>query len=543
MPYLSLGVSVWRLVRRDYGDAGGDAANAAKLAAALDIFYALVVFQSFFVIYWTVLSVHLKVTVLVVAQVTKKQFGDENWSPVAVDMYCSETRWKFNKDGGLPGNWNLITFAVGLLQSAPEDLAHLWAARILDKLCDNKDAITTVRQELQLSSRATVQNLIGMIGWRGAYGDTEGRDRAASILAHVAMDLYIAHFTGTLECICSLLESFNQVCEICPWPGKNSDEQSRPLETSQRQDAAHVAVPIQDQTDHEQVVISPTTFLVRVREARKHRQQLEKALKDYTFNYTPREPKELVSQGLLILEALTRDKVNCTEISRHQLLLYKITSPLSSPDFLSNVWDDDTLVEMLGRSLTVISRVLICSGDGATRLRQELASTTEAVSNLMAILDTDSKGAQELHGQAVEILTELAFDDSFKKLDFNKLFKTVLRIFLEEAPSNNTLVQVEQEDRENATRKMRGKAGEALARLLLISTARKRDVNVADIISKQEAINLLTKVTTYLCLFLFRTKRLTTTLASSDSASCLISFSILTCQLISINSIVYKKFH
>jgi hypothetical protein len=122
----------------------------------------------------------------------------------------------------------------------------------------------------------------------------------------------------------------------------------------------------------------------------------------------------------------------------------------------------------------------------------------EAVSNLMAILETDSRAAQELHGQAVEILTELAFDDSFKKLYFNKLFKTVLRIFLEEAPSNNTAVQMEQADRENATRLMRGKAGEALARLLLHRAA--RDANFSDILSRQEAIHLLTKVTCCLCL-------------------------------------------
>uniref|UniRef100_K4A1X2 Uncharacterized protein n=1 Tax=Setaria italica TaxID=4555 RepID=K4A1X2_SETIT len=192
-------------------------------------------------------------------------------------------------------------------------------------------------------------------------------------------------------------------------------------------------------------------------------------------------PKELVSQGLLILEGLTQGEENCTEISKHPRLLSKITSPLSSPDFLNNVREDTMVVRMLSKSLTALSRILACPGDGATRLRQELASTTEA---------TDSGAAQELHGQALEILTELALNDSFKKLEFNKLLKALLCIFLEEAPSNNTVVQVEQADRENATRLMRGKAGEALARLLPVSTARERDV----IISKQEAINLLTKV-------------------------------------------------
>ncbi|XP_004955373.3 uncharacterized protein LOC101756682 isoform X2 [Setaria italica] len=501
MPYVGLGISVWRLVRRDYGDAGGDAANRAKLAAALDIFYALVLLQTLVVIYWANLRVMLKYSVLHVLRVTKQQ------CPQVVVMYCSETTRKFKKDRELPDNWNLMTYAIGLLQSASGDDDHLWGARILDKLFDTKDIIS-VRQEI-LSSRSSIQNLIGMIGRSGTAGNIENRECAARILAHLAGDLHVAHFPGTLQCICSLLESCNQFCEACPLLEKNPDEQSRSLETFQRQDVAHMAVPIQDQTDHEQEqVVSPSSDglaqlaqRIQPTELPKRKdaflivtQQIRKAIKESRFTYTFRGPKELVSQGLLILEGLTRDKVNCTEISKQQVLISKITSPLSSPDFLIIVREDTMVVPMLSKSLTALSRILACPGDGATRLRQELASTTEAVSNLMAILETDSGAAQELHGQALEILTELAFDDSFKKLEFNKLLKALLCIFLEEAPSNNTVVQVEQADRENATRLMRGKAGEALARLIPVSTARERDVYVADIISKQEAINLLTKV-------------------------------------------------
>nr|TKW30170.1 hypothetical protein SEVIR_2G017401v2 [Setaria viridis] len=483
-PYVSLGVSVWHLVRRDCGDAGGDAANRAKLAAALDIFYALVLFQSLVVIYWASLKQMLYLSVLEVVGVTKQQCGDEDWNwCTLLAMYSSETTRKF-ENGELPDNWNLITYAVGLLQSASGDDDHLWGARLLDKLFDTKDI--SLRQEL-LSSRSSIQNLISMIGRSGTPGNIENRERATRILAHLASDLHVAHFPGTLQCICSLLESCNQFCEACPSPEKNPDEQSRSLETSQRQDVARMAVPIQDQTDHEQEqVLSPssawlaqtqrilTTYLVRVKKYTKLRIQLEKATKESRFTYTFRGPKELVSQGLLILERLTRNKVNCTEISKQQVLISKITSPLSSPDFLNNVREDTMVVRMLSKSLTVLSRILACPGDGATRLRQELASTTEAVSNLMATLETDSGAAQELHGQALEILTELAFDDSFKKPEFNKLLKALLCIFLEE----------------NATRLMRGKAGEALARFLPVSTARERDV----IISKQQAINLLTKV-------------------------------------------------
>ena len=53
----------------------------------------------------------------------------------------------------------------------------------------------------------------------------------------------------------------------------------------------------------------------------------------YRHPYESKGVKELISQGLLILERLTEDKVNCTEINKHQALLCMITSPLSSRGF------------------------------------------------------------------------------------------------------------------------------------------------------------------------------------------------------------------
>ena len=125
----------------------------------------------------------------------------------------------------------------------------------------------------------------------------------------------------------------------------------------------------------------------------------------------------------------------------------------------------------------------------------------------MGILESDSEAAQQLHEQALEILTELAFDDSFTKPGsgesasacmLNKLFETLRSIFLEEKEGNSLVAEA---DREKAIR-LRGKAGEALARLLAVHDA--RGLNVADILSTEEAIKLLTKVIRYLCLYLFR---------------------------------------
>uniref|UniRef100_K4A232 Uncharacterized protein n=1 Tax=Setaria italica TaxID=4555 RepID=K4A232_SETIT len=395
-PIVSLGVSVSHLVHgRDIAANGA----AALLNAALDIFYALLLLQSLFTLYYAAIIIYIAEDDTQI--LTNKHSGlEEEWGLQAIRMYYSETR-KRSKDGKLPCNWDLITYAIGLLQ-------------------------------------ISIQNLIAMIGRRGVAHDIiESRERAARIVAHLATSINITHFPSIVQCICSLLERSNckQYCEpqVTTCPSENPqnrffpDDRKDQHETSQHQDDAYVAL----------VENSPSMrpFLSQ-------------------FKVGPRQ-KELISQGLLILERLTRDEGNCTEISRHQRLVAKITSPLSSHDFLSNnARDKEKMVEMLNKSLTVVSRLLSSPGDGATRLRA-------------------------------------------------RSWQALVRIFLEKEASNtagdmaivdvadSTIAEFERADREHKSTRLRRKAGEALARLLPLGAA--TDVNVADKLSKQEAIDLLTK--------------------------------------------------
>jgi hypothetical protein len=64
--------------------------------------------------------------------------------------------------------------------------------------------------------------------------------------------------------------------------------------------------------------------------------------------YEPMGAKELVSQGLLILERLTQDEGNYTKISEDRRLFSIITAPLRSHDILSNL-RDNTMVQVVKR--------------------------------------------------------------------------------------------------------------------------------------------------------------------------------------------------
>ena len=89
----------------------------------------------------------------------------------------------------------------------------------------------------------------------------------------------------------------------------------------------------------------------------------------------------------------------------------------------------------------MLSRLLTSPGDGVTRLCHELrvASNKEVVSSLMGIMETDRECAQELHGQALEILRELAFNDPFKKQEFNSFSRPFYASSLRKRRSLTTL--------------------------------------------------------------------------------------------------------
>ncbi|XP_047067769.1 uncharacterized protein LOC124675735 [Lolium rigidum] len=187
--YVCFAISVARLVQRDYGDAGGDAANKAKLEAALDIFYALVLIQTAFRIYWAVLGSQDLCTPV------SDECGFAGWGPKLVRRYEADTQISCNKEEPLPRGWNLITYAVVLLESASLD-DRLSGARVLDTFVEQG---ILVRKEL-LSSRQSVQNLMGMIDSRGVTAhDSEIRERAGRIVAHIAGDLLTTQFPARYD--------------------------------------------------------------------------------------------------------------------------------------------------------------------------------------------------------------------------------------------------------------------------------------------------------------------------------------------------------
>ncbi|VAH54249.1 unnamed protein product [Triticum turgidum subsp. durum] len=184
--------------REDYGIAVTEVSKA-NMKRALNLFYYAAFAHG-------LIHTFLVVTQLVangwLPDIVSRQHG---FSPEVLRAYLLKTNQMCVNNRTSATSWNLITYGAVLLDSSlPEDYAA--GARVLTMLID-QDVPLQVRRLLIRSPRQRIEKLIGTLAWRSP-ADQEMIWLAARIVEHLASDLNLAHFPGTLECISSL---FNQL--------------------------------------------------------------------------------------------------------------------------------------------------------------------------------------------------------------------------------------------------------------------------------------------------------------------------------------------
>jgi hypothetical protein len=351
-PHACMWVSLAGLIQHDFGDADGDAGNILKLKASLCIFYSLVLLQNLHVVYYLALKDDCSIRMKLVSHMCG--FGD--WGIELLERYYEQTKIECQKDSGLADDWNLITFAARLLESGSRD-DYLSAVRVLDTLLTSKLHIRPVLR----SKRCAFQNLVMLLGWNGQ-DDGEIRERAARIVAYVSGELHISQFPGALQCISTLFDAPKLYCAPdAPRLSENSEESRRhqqndhmtpqaSSEKSRRQEDRHLQVVISiqqggdltcDQVMHKGDTFTTgkdsrgnglyTRFLVIMKNRLKKRL---KPTKIATDSFASKGTIELVLQGLMILENLTENQGNCTEICRNEVLVARIMASLSFQGFI-----------------------------------------------------------------------------------------------------------------------------------------------------------------------------------------------------------------
>lgn len=449
-PVVAIVLSLSRLIANNYGNVGDDAANSAKLKASLEIFYSLTLVQINAFYFWKMLVLRKKHCASAVAK--KCRFGE--WGFRLVWSYIEETKTMLERDGAVLRGRNLITFAVGLLGS--ESLHDRRSAlRMLDTFVGDKVSVAPCL----LPCRGPLENLMEAL----EVGDGETRERAARIVAALAGDLRrIDQLPRALHHMASLLQA--------------SDYRFPRPRTTTATDARTTTTSMQEQRQRQAAESKRGRFGLlfwAILSCLNFWEVLAKEKKEDTFP-SGGGPKQLVSQGLLIVERLARHPANRAQICNNSVLLSKLTAPLFSHAFLDTVehgrgW----VVGMLATSLRIITRLLIrAPGEASRGLRDGITSNAQAVSNLSRVLEEedDAKFGPELKAAAVDILAELALPSSDRsstsRLGKADIVRGLWCIFLVQVDDgvDGSNTQGEEQRQQDST--LRKKASEALAQML-----------------------------------------------------------------------------
>ncbi|KAL5206921.1 hypothetical protein ABZP36_035130 [Zizania latifolia] len=204
---ITAGLSLWRLIQRDYGQSGGDA--SAHLAPALNVLYSLALFQGVLFCYRFASRFAAKRLAGEVAG----NYGfpkEDHKGRASVMDYLRQTRVGCDKDPSFARGRNLVTFAFALMKpesTSPDDFAS--GVRILDKLLQKelqKGHALLIRQLVgSASSSQVMHKLLQTLRSTGPH-NMDVRENAARIVAHLAEEIRLASFPHGIWCISSLLE-------------------------------------------------------------------------------------------------------------------------------------------------------------------------------------------------------------------------------------------------------------------------------------------------------------------------------------------------
>ncbi|KAG8048912.1 hypothetical protein GUJ93_ZPchr0009g777 [Zizania palustris] len=346
---ITTGLSLWRLIQRDYGKMDNDAAKNLELA--LNMLYSLALIQGVLFFYYSALRISGRRLANIIAGIYGFEEDDADGRAAVMD-YMRQTRNNCQKDPSSVRGRNLVTFAVELMkpESSLSSGDYLSGARILDKLLSQEklsEQHALIRQLVGSSASSTMlmEKLLQRLHYTCPL-DHDVRVLAARIVAHLAGEITLTRFPQGIRCICSLLDMTTTT------QGQKQDDHD---------DSA--------QSDHY---------------------------------------KELMVQGLDILYKLVAVEDNCRIIintTEGQHLLSKAMAPVSA-NLLHRI-DHEAWSDIVQRSLQLMSRLVAAPGETGDKLRSQVLNNSDAISTMNKILNCEECTKKKLYILAIKILTKL----------------------------------------------------------------------------------------------------------------------------------------
>ncbi|KAF7064017.1 LOW QUALITY PROTEIN: hypothetical protein CFC21_070455 [Triticum aestivum] len=194
-------ISLWRLIRRDYGEVDG----GANLQPALNVLYSLALFQG--VLFCYRFFSYSAGDGLVSKVVEEYKLDKEGPVRKSVKEYLRQTRNGCAKDPSFVKERNLVTYAVDLMKSESSG-SYLSGARILDALLAQSE-LKEQHSMIAIGSASCsqiVEKLLQAVDSRSRQ-DKEIMELAARIVVKLAGEIHLKRFPQGILCISSLLET------------------------------------------------------------------------------------------------------------------------------------------------------------------------------------------------------------------------------------------------------------------------------------------------------------------------------------------------
>lgn len=240
---ISTGISLWRLIQHDYVDTDSDPSKV-NLRPALDVLYSVALLQGAIFSYTAIFSTKGKI----LANAMLESYDVDDRARLSVLEYVHETRVGCEKDPSFATRGrNLVTYALDLMESNSPD-SYLTGVRIMDTLVRDRrswpgdppaaapaagssppelaePALAATQQLLESPSASHVlRKLMRTLDTVSPYGD-EARERAASIVDHLALHIHLEQFPEGMQWIPSLLHQ-----QAFPSQSQHQHQQSSQLE-------------------------------------------------------------------------------------------------------------------------------------------------------------------------------------------------------------------------------------------------------------------------------------------------------------------------
>eukprot|EP01018_Ginkgo_biloba_P010955 Gb_30560 [translate_table: standard] len=375
-----VGLSLYRLLKQNYGHIESGELEKKNRNSALNIFYGLSLAEALLFLlekaYWE-------------WKITAGKLLEEVNTECRLDRHGLHTIRRFFYDAysqcvngsvfdGL--KMDLVSFSVDLLQSNVSN-AQLTGARVLSEFVRNERfAEETLRTMGTMEE--VVERLIEMLNWKNHH-EQEIRKAAAVIVSRLVRKnrncLRVAAIAGSLESIASLLYDAKGN------DGQLSDDSRKP-----------------------------------------------ETLEEYDYS-------AFSLLGLHILKNLAKDHDNCGKIGSTRGLLTKIIGfTEANKMLLRNSNAADSQIKMVKRSLQLLRMLANTTGLTGKNLREEISKVVFTISNLRDILQY-GESRVKLQEVAIDILTSLALEEPGREIigSTGGVFRHLFSIFFMQRDDGN----------------------------------------------------------------------------------------------------------